>query len=223
MPRFVDVEQWPRREAYEFFRGYAHPYFNVCVPLEVGRLVELSRSLDCPFTLAFLYLAGRVANEYEPFRYRLQDGRLIVHDRIHVGTTLLLEQERLGFAHYEYHDDFAAFRERAAQVRQGVEAGLEAMNAWEGRTDLLHTSSMPWFAFTGITHAHPGPGDSVPKLTFGRYQRGADGGVRMPLAVEVHHAVMDGVHVARYLERLQGYLSDPRPVLAPGAPADAED
>ena len=84
MSRFVDVEQWPRREAYEFFRDYEFPDFNICVPLEVGRLVELSRSgQDVQFTLAFLYFAARVANEYEPFRYRLQDGRPVVHDRIH--------------------------------------------------------------------------------------------------------------------------------------------
>ena len=215
MPRFVDVEQWPRREAYEFFRDYEFPYFNICVPLEVGRLVELSRSgQDVQFTLAFLYFAARVANEYEPFRYRLQDGRLIVHDRIHVGTTVLLEGERLGFAQYEYEDDFAAFRAGAGQVRQRVFAGQEPMTSWEGRTDLLHTSAMPWFAFTGLLHAHNSRDDSVPKLSFGRYTRAADGAVHMPLAIEVNHALMDGVHVARYLERLQAYLSDPRPALA---------
>lgn len=211
MPRFVDVETWSRREAYEFFRGYQHPYFNVCVPLEVGRLLELSRSVaDVSFTLAVLYFAARVANEYEPFRYRLQDGLPVVHDRVHVGTTVLLEDERLGFANYEYHEDFAAFRAGAAEVRRRVEAGAEPMTAWEGRTDLLHTSTMPWMAFTGLTHAHRGSDDSVPKLAFGRYQRAADGAVHMPLAIEVHHALMDGVHVARYLERLQDYLSDPR-------------
>jgi chloramphenicol O-acetyltransferase type A len=35
----------------------------------------------------------------------------------------------------------------------------------------------------------------------------------MPVSVEVHHALMDGLHVGRYFERLEGYLSDPRSAL----------
>jgi chloramphenicol O-acetyltransferase len=34
VPRFLDLEHWPRRAAFEFFRGYDNPYFNVCAPLD---------------------------------------------------------------------------------------------------------------------------------------------------------------------------------------------
>ncbi|MEZ4454743.1 MAG: CatA-like O-acetyltransferase [Nannocystaceae bacterium] len=31
--------------------------------------------------------------------------------------------------------------------------------------------------------------------------------MRLPISVEVHHAVMDGLHVGRYLEALQAGLA----------------
>jgi chloramphenicol O-acetyltransferase len=35
----------------------------------------------------------------------------------------------------------------------------------------------------------------------------------MPLNLQVHHALLDGVHVSRFLLRVQEYLSDPDSVL----------
>src|SRR5829696_2574101 len=50
------------------------------------------------------------------------------------------------------------------------------------------------------------------KIAFGKYRE--DGGrIMMPVSVEVHHALMDGLHVGRYLERLESYFSSPRSVL----------
>jgi chloramphenicol O-acetyltransferase type A len=31
----------------------------------------------------------------------------------------------------------------------------------------------------------------------------------MPLSVQVHHALMDGIHVGRYYEKFQAYLDHP--------------
>ena len=36
----------------------------------------------------------------------------------------------------------------------------------------------------------------------------------MPVSVSAHHALMDGLHVARFLEALEADFSDPGQVLA---------
>ncbi|CAN5210070.1 CatA-like O-acetyltransferase [soil metagenome] len=214
MTRFLDLEHWPRRAAWEFFRGYDNPYFNVCAPLEVTSLIEFSRSTeDVPFSLAALHLALRAANECEPFRYRIQDGKVIVHDHIHAGTTALLEGELLAFVYYDYHEDFATFRLGAARAKEALGNHAIAIDARADRTDLIHFSSLPWVAFTSISHARNwGREDSVPKITFGRYHRVGDR-IEIPVSVEVHHALLDGVHVGRYFERLQHYFAEPEALL----------
>lgn len=214
MSRFIDLEQWPRRAAFEFFRVYDNPYFNVCAPLEVTSLVELSRSAEnISFSLASLYLALRAANECEPFRYRLRDGEVLVHDQIHAGTTALLEGERLAFVYYDHHEDFSTFREEAARAHEALRNSDAAIDARADRTDLIHFSSLPWVAFTSISHARNwGREDSVPKITFGRYHR-VGSRIEIPVSVQVHHALMDGVHVGHYFERLQHYLAEPESAL----------
>jgi chloramphenicol O-acetyltransferase type A len=215
MPHLLDVESWPRRAAFEFFRDYDNPYFNVCAPLDVTPLVEVSRSTDgISFALASLYLALRASNECEPFRYRLQGGRVLVHDRVHAGTTHLVGGERLAFVYFDYGEDYAGFREHADRAKRAVESGAGVIDARADRTDLIHFSSLPWFSFTSISHARNWRReDSVPKITFGKYHRVGDR-MSMPVSVEVHHALMDGAHVGGYFERLQAHLSDPVAALA---------
>ena len=58
---------------------------------------------------------------------------------------------------------------------------------------------LPWLRFTAYTNALPG-GDSIPRIVFGRATREGRR-MKMPVAVEVHHALVDGLDVARFFER----------------------
>lgn len=219
MPRHLDLDAWPRRAAYHFFRGYDNPYFNVCAPVDATALVAHARATPgVPFSLAALYLALRAANDCEPFRWRLDGDRVLVHDRLNAGTTRLIGDERMVFVYYDHQDDFAAFREGAERENRRVEAAADRIEARDDRSDLVHFSSLPWVSFTSISHARNwGRDDSVPKITFGKYHA-ADGGIRLPVSVEVHHALMDGVHVARWLERFQALLAAPEAALGSTRP-----
>lgn len=209
MPRILDLEHWPRRAAFDFFREYDNPYFNVCAPVEVTALRELSRSAGgFSFSSACLWIALRVANSYEPFRYRLQSGEVIVHDRIHAATTVLVGDEQLAFIYFDHDEDFGAFCENAARAKQVATHGGRTIDDRADRTDLIHFSSLPWVSFTSISHARNWRReDSIPKITFGRYQQ-VGNQVHMPVSVEVHHALMDGLHVGRFFERLQRDFAD---------------
>jgi chloramphenicol O-acetyltransferase type A len=210
MPHYLDLTRWTRKATFDFFRGYDNPYFNVCVPLRADALVEFSRASDAvPFSLACLYLALRAANEYEPLRYRLQDGRVLVHERLHAASTALQAEDRLAFTYWDYDDSFATFRDNAAAARASLAPSPDVLETQDHRTDLIHFTSLPWVSFTSISHARDWRReDAVPKIVFGRYHASGDR-VLLPFSVEVHHALMDGLHVSRYLERLQGYVAEP--------------
>jgi len=210
MARFLDLESWPRRGAFDFFRGYSNPYFNVCAGLEVGPLLALCRAEpDTSFFLAYTFLSLRAANELEPFRYRLKGDRVLVHERIHGGTTLLLEDERFVFAYFDYVEDFARFQAGAREAMERVRSGDGGFDPHDDRDDLVHYSTLPWVSFTSISHARKwGREDSVPKIVFGKSAE-RDGKWCLPVSVEVHHALLDGLHVGRYFEQLQNYFLDP--------------
>lgn len=216
MPTYLDLESWTRRQQYYFFKDYEQPFFNVCVQLDVTALVRLCRSRkDLPFFLTYHYLATRAANEVEPFRYRLRGDRVLVHDRIHVGTTILTG-ERFAFGYFDLDDDFARFTEKAGAALEKLRAGGGELEPRDDRDDLIHCSVLPWLAFTSFAHARKrNPQDSVPKIAFGKYHE-EGGRLRMPVSVEVHHALMDGLHVGRYVELLESYFARPEGLLGLG-------
>ena len=210
MPSYLDLDRWVRREQYHFFKDYDQPFFNVCVQTDVTELLRLARSREgLPFFLLYHYLALRAANAVEPFRYRLRGDRVLVHDRIDMGTTILVDGERFAFCYFEHDDDFARFAERSTAALEALRAGGGRMDPADDRDDLVHCSVLPWLSFTSFAHARKrNPEDSVPKIVFGKY-REEGSRFKMPVSVEVHHALMDGVHVGRYIELLQGYFDQP--------------
>ena len=214
MSRYLEIELWSRSQQFEFFRSYHHPFFNICTNVDVTRLLGLTRQMrDISFLIAYHFFSIRAANEVEPFRYRLRNDRVLVHDRIHAGTTILLDDENFTFAYFDYVEEFEVFHERAkAAIESAKAVGVQLYERAE-RDDLIYHSVIPWATFTSISHARKGgQQESVPKIAFGKY-REAEGRLMMPVSVEVHHALMDGLHVGRYFERLERYFSDPRSAL----------
>ena len=159
-------------------------------------------------SLAYHYFALRAANEIEPFRYRLRDGQVIVHDVIHGGTTVLLPNEIFTLAYFEYD----------AQLRQNSLPGRSRCRKWcqetalsspdpQGRQDSLHHLAVG-FVHEFFSCTELGTRGSVPKIAFGKFVK-VNERTLMPFSVEVHHALMDGLHVGRYVRRLEEALREP--------------
>jgi chloramphenicol O-acetyltransferase type A len=67
---------------------------------------------------------------------------------------------------------------------------------------------LPWLSFTSFSHARNWKReDSIPKIAFGKFIK-EHGRTLLPFSVEVHHALMDGLHVGRYISRLEEMLGD---------------
>lgn len=214
MSGYLDIETWSRRKQFEFFKDYDNPYFNICVNVDVAPLLAVTHAAkNISFFITYHFLSMKAANEVEPFRYRLRDGRVFVHDRIHAGTTLLLADETFTFVYFDFDEDFEVFHIRAKAAVEKARAGVSRLDEREGQDDLIHHSVIPWLTFTSISHARNwGRQDSVPKIAFGKYRE--DGNrIWMPISVEVHHALLDGLHVGRYFEKVESYFSNPRSAL----------
>ncbi len=207
---YLDTANWVRRDAFEFFRVFDKPYFNVCTRVDVARLKAAASGVGAGLTLACYFTALRLANAHAPFRYRLEGARVRVHEQVHGSTTVLREDgESFGFAYLEHDAEFAAF---VAQAGAAIDAARSGPAVFEPRSDeqaLIHLTSLPWLHFSSFSHARNwGREDSIPKLAFGRVEAEGDR-LWMPLSVEVHHALMDGVHVGRFVQAFEEALREP--------------
>ena len=214
MPTYLDVSTWPRRHLFEFFRTYENPYFNICAPVEVTNVIELLKTRpDVSASLAYHYFALRVANEIEPFKYRLRDDQVLIHDVIHGGTTVLLPNESFTFAYFDYQPEFDQFMRDAQASVNAVRTGTRAFAPLDG-DDRIHFTVLPWVSFTSFAHArNKTRAVSVPKIAFGKFIR-QRGQTHLPVSVEVHHAMMDGLHVGRFFNRFEELVAAPEAYIA---------
>lgn len=209
MPTYLDLATWPRRELFEFFRDFDKPYFNICTRLDVTNLLrELRNHPGVSLSLTYHYFALKAANEIEQFRYRLRNGQVLVHDVINGGTTLMLPNETFTLVYFDYAETFGEFIGPA----QEAVAAMKKDGTFRPRHEddaRIHCTTLPWISFTSFSHARNWRReDSVPKISFGKFTNENERTL-MPFSVEVHHALVDGLHVGRYVERIEEMLAQP--------------
>jgi len=90
-PMIIDLDNWVRREHYEFFKQY-----------------------PVPFTIGWLHVVSLAADAVPEFRQRIRDGAPIEHPLIHPSVTVLCEGDVLRFRFVTYSDSLDQFAPEAA-------------------------------------------------------------------------------------------------------------
>jgi chloramphenicol O-acetyltransferase type A len=198
----IDVASWKRKEHYEFFSGYENPLFSVSGAVEITELYDWAKSRHYSFFLCYYHCAIKAMNEIPEFRTRKVGGKLIQYDTIHLGTTLLQDDETFSFCTIPYHEDFIVFYRQAIEMIGKIKA-RPGLYPSEGGKDIAFFSVLPWVSFSGITHAQKEKGgDSIPRLAFGRYFR-RENKLLLPFAVEADHSLADGLHVGKLFLQME--------------------
>lgn len=189
----------------------AQPAFSVTVALDVTGLRERAARHGATPWLAYHHAALEAANAVDAMRQTMIAGGQGVREFavVHASTTVLRDDGSFGIVTLPREPSLERF---AARARPSVEHARRATGELfpaDAPDDvptesLIHMTALPWLAFTSFTPAR-GADDDRPKIAFGRFvEEGAR--LRMPVAVDVHHALCDGVHVGRFFERLQARL-----------------
>jgi len=206
MKQEIELATWKRREHFEVFKNFDEPLFGITVKVECSRAYLKAKETGYPFSLYYLYLSLKAANEIEEFRYRIEDDKVFCYDSVGAGPTIFREDETYGVGYFPYNKNIAEFMKLATIEVERVKAerGLKFPVTGE---NIIHFSTIPWADFTSINHARRlDIGRSIPKITFGKVTRNGDK-MWMPLDVHANHAVMDGFHVSKFIERFQELLN----------------
>ncbi|MFL1895172.1 CatA-like O-acetyltransferase [Aquimarina sp. 2-A2] len=205
----LHIEQWNRKEHYQFFSSFDEPFFGIVTEVDFTKGYHTAKEMNTSHFLYYLYCSLKAANTIDEFRYRIEDDAVYVYDQIHASPTIGREDHSFGFSFVPFHDNFETF-EAAAKKEIALVQGSEGLRFNEDakRLDTIHYSSIPWYTFSGLTHARNySHTDSVPKISFGKYKKEGDR-VLLPVAIYVHHGLMDGYHIGQYLEKFQLFLDN---------------
>lgn len=198
----LDIENWPRRQTYEFFKNYDDPFFNFAANVDVSRLYRYCKQNHLAFSLTALYCSLVAANSIREFRIRLIDGRLVEFDKIHATQTILNTDETFSFCYFEMQNDPTGFN-RNGKLAVEKYKKLKTFDVESDRVDLIYYSVIPWVSFTSFKHASRlDQSQTVPRIVFGKLFDDGDT-KKMPVSVEANHTIMDGIHVGKFFQRFQ--------------------
>ena len=207
MDRYIDVETWPRKDAYRLFsRGYL-PYFSVTTPLDVTELYRYAKGEGLSFYRAMIYVVTRAMNELEPFRLRIRPQGIAVCDTVSPSYTTAGREGTFGICNVDYlpGETMADFCRRALEQekRQGDEMVVED----DVRDDLIFFSCVPWFVTTSVLQEQPtDPDDSFPRVLWDRIHE-EKGRKLVNFTLQLNHRLLDGAHVRDLLQRMEELMA----------------
>ena len=204
--RTIDMQTWSRRDHFELFSSYGYPHFGMCANVDLTTFYPAVKQHGHSLTIAMVYVITRVSNAIPEFRYRIREEKVIEHEIVNSRFTFLTEEDTFRFCLADYYEDFKAF---AANASKSIAFAKENPLAKPPQDNVLYMTAIPWVSFTGFLHPmRLQPEDSVPRFVWGKiFEEGNL--LKMPLGVQGHHALIDGIHIGKFYAELQNYLNQP--------------
>ena len=207
MDRYIDVEQWNRKDAYGLFsRGYL-PFFAVTTPLDVTELYAFTKKEGLSFYRAMVYSVTRAMNELEPFRLRIRRDGVAVCETVSPSYTTAGKDGAFGITNVDYvpGETLADFCRRAWETEARQTEGMVVED--DVRDDLIFISSVPWFVTTSVLQEQPlDPDDSFPRVLWDRIHE-EQGRMLVNFTVQLNHRLLDGSHVRDLLLRMKEFMA----------------
>jgi chloramphenicol O-acetyltransferase type A len=210
--RVVDIENWNRKDHYNYFKGHDYPHFSICGNLDITTFNRYIKGKGYPFFISLLFTVVKTANNIKEFKYRIREDKLVEHDKVSSSFTLMTPKEVFSFCTVEFIDNFNEFFINTSKIMEETK-NLVCIEDEPGRDDLLYITSIPWVSFTNITHPiHMHPVDSIPRISWGKYFE-ENGKIKLPFSIQAHHALVDGIQIGQFFNQIQEVLDNPEKFL----------
>lgn len=203
----IDIENWNRKEHFEFFSKMASPYFGFVTEVDCTHAYDFAKRSNQSFYATYFHKSMAAVNSVEELKCRIVDNKVMAFDTIHAGATVGREDGTFGMIFVHFSPDFEAFNaELQSEINEVKNSTGLRLNGDDVKKNLVRYSTVPWNSFTALLHpTNLDKTESVPKITFGKFTI-RDGRKYLPVSVEAHHGLVDGFHLAKYLEEFQRLL-----------------
>lgn len=201
----IDIDQWKRKQHYQIFKEYQNPRYDISFELDITNFYHKIKMQNLSFTLAFIYSIAEAANGIEEFRYRFEDGNVVIYNKINLSFAYLnRETELFKNVVVEYKsnmNEFVTYAKDIAKNQKEYFTGPMGNNVYQ-------FSSIPWISFTHISHTNSGKkNNATPMFVWGKYYDKGEK-LMLPFSIEAHHSFVDGIHMGKLAENLQLFLNE---------------
>jgi len=201
--REIDITQWKRKEHFQFFHRMDYPQYNICFNLDITELLAEIKRKALPFNYSMIYLSTLSANQIEEFKYRIRDGKVVLHEIIHPSFTDMDDgDDYFKMVVVDMKSTLSDFIDTTKNKSKNQKKYF-SFDELIGRDDFIYYTSIPWISFTHMSHTiNLNKDDAVPRISWGRYYAD-DKKILLPYSVQVNHAFVDGIHIGKFKEKLE--------------------
>lgn len=200
--RYIDLESYPRRSHFEYFRHLAYPYVGMTAQVDVTGLLAKAKELGGSSFLACLWAAARAANSVPELRQRIIGDSIAEFDYCQTAHTVALPDETFCNCRTDSTLPFEAFLAAGKAAQEEAKTHHGFVSTQEDETDLIFVSCVPWVAFTQVIQPTPIPADCNPRIVFGKYVPEGDR-VKLPVGIQANHALVDGRHIGEFYQAFE--------------------
>ena len=204
----IDMQTWNRKESYtHYFNGVPCTY-SMTVNLDITNVIEVVKINNYNFFPVILYILSQIVNSHREFRMDLDEDKNVgYYDYSNPCYTIFHnETETITNAWTEHSTNLEMFLQRYDDDMYKYQNDFQNSKQLMGK-NYFNVSCIPWTSFTGFNlNLQKGYDFLLPIFTIGKYFT-QDNKIMLPLAIQVHHAVCDGFHLAQFINELQGHLN----------------
>ena len=208
MERKIDRKDWQRNAHDRLFARLEVPFYSLTQRLDVTDVAAWANARGVSFYAAMIWVTMKALNGVEAFRYELRGEDVYLLDHRNPSYTYSWDDELFGICGVEWRDgespvDFAARCKAAEAANMSPVPTAEADAAGHD----VYLSSLPWIDYTHISQEFPlDNADSTPRIMWGRFTTDEKGKKTLSYTVQVNHRLIDGIHLARLYEALNGAI-----------------
>ena len=74
----IDMQNWPRREIFEFFSQTRRPFYSLCLSVDVSKAYRFAKSRGLSFYYCMTWLVTQAVNRVEAFLYTIREGKVFM-------------------------------------------------------------------------------------------------------------------------------------------------
>ena len=215
--RRIDMKTFPRRDHFEYFRSMENPFLSLTVQVDITDFLHRVKKAGRPFFLCFQYAVVHAAKRVPELRQRIQDDEIIEYSFCQPSYTVALPDGTYRYCLVNADQPLEDYLGEAERKQEEVMA-VEHLEEEGDVQSQLFISCMPWLNYSACEMPYPNSRFSNPNFLWGKYRiekypAMEDGKIiekektTIPLTVFVHHALVDGRHIAAFYSYLDEELS----------------
>lgn len=197
---YIDLSTYARRAHFEYFSSLQNPTMGATVQVNLTKFMTALEAGAYPFFLSFLYCVADAVNAVKELRQRIEEGKIVEYEYCKPSCTVMKPDGTYAYCTLDARLPLEQFlKEGKAAMEQAKQGGT--LEESDEVSSEIFISCLPWLHYESLVQPMGVPADSNVRITWGKYAVN-EGKTVIPVTFLAHHALVDGVHMSCFYEKL---------------------